>query len=190
MANPRIIFVLGGPGCGKGTQCQKICETFSEFVHLSAGELLREARTSRSALGEMIEKCMMEGTIVPAEVTVNLLREAMEKNGWTAKRYLIDGFPRNDDNYSTWFRLMPNVQVDYCLYLNCNDEVMIQRIMGRGEGRSDDNLETVSKRLRTYKESTQPVIKRFEDDGRLAEINAEGAVDDIFERVKQGLRLI
>ena len=121
MAVPRIIFVLGGPGSGKGTQCQKICQQFTEFVHLSAGELLREARSSGSVLGEMIQKCMMEGTIVPAEVTVGLLKEAMEKNGWGQKRFLIDGFPRNEDNYATWFRLLPEVQVDYCLFLNCDD---------------------------------------------------------------------
>ena len=190
MAYPRIIFVLGGPGSGKGTQCQKICETYSEFVHLSAGELLREARTSGSAIGEMIQKCMMEGAIVSAEVTVGLLKEAMEKNGWAERRFLVDGFPRNDDNYSTWFRLLPEVPVEYCLYMNCNDDVMIQRILGRAEGRSDDNLETVTKRLNTYKESTQPVIKRFEDQGKLVEVNAEGSVEEIFSRVQSGLRLI
>jgi UMP-CMP kinase len=190
MASPRIIFVLGGPGSGKGTQCQKICEHHREFVHLSAGELLREARTSGSALGEMIQKCMMEGSIVPAEVTVGLLREAMEKNGWASRRFLIDGFPRNDDNYGTWFRVIPDVHVEYCLYMNCHDDVMIQRILGRAEGRSDDNLETVTKRLTTYKESTQPVIKRFEAEGKLVEVNAEGSVDDIFSRVQQGLKLI
>lgn len=189
MAYPRIIFVLGGPGCGKGTQCQKLCENYPEFVHLSAGELLREARTSGSALGEMIEKCMLEGSIVPAEVTVNLLQEAMQKNGWAERRFLIDGFPRNYDNYACWFRLLPDVIVDYCLYLNCNDDIMIQRIMGRGEGRSDDNIETIAKRLRTYKESTQPIIKLFAEQGKLAEVSAEGSVNEIFLRIRQGLRL-
>jgi Adenylate kinase and related kinases len=77
MAVPRVIFVLGGPGSGKGTQCKKICESFSEFVHLSAGELLRSARDSGSPQGEMINQYIVEGKIVPAEVTVDLLREAM-----------------------------------------------------------------------------------------------------------------
>lgn len=121
MAFPLIVFVLGGPGSGKGTQCQRIVSAFSEFIHLSAGELLREARGSGSELGNMIESCMQAGSIVPAEVTVNLLREAMEKNGWEKKRFLIDGFPRNEDNYATWFRMLPQVQVEGCLFLNCSD---------------------------------------------------------------------
>ena len=125
MAFPRIVFVLGGPGTGKGTQCQKLVERYSEFVHLSAGELLREARNSGSELGDMIQKCMMDGTIVPAEVTVGLLKEAMEKNGWDQKRFLIDGFPRNDDNYTAWFRVLPDVQVEYCLFLTCDDVIFI-----------------------------------------------------------------
>ena len=121
MVSPRVIFVLGGPGAGKGTQCQKIIAAFSDFIHLSAGELLRDARSSGSELGNMINSYMLAGTIVPAEVTVNLLREAMESNGWEKKRFLIDGFPRNADNYTSWFSLLPQVQVDGCLFLKTKD---------------------------------------------------------------------
>jgi UMP-CMP kinase len=195
MSFPRIIFVLGGPGSGKGTQCQKLCERYPVFVHLSAGELLRDARTSGSALGEMIQKCMMEGSIVPAEVTVGLLKEAMQRSGWAERRFLIDGFPRNDDNYNTWFRLMPDVTVEHCLFLNCDDVsyrqgVMISRIMNRAEGRSDDNLETVTKRLQTYRNSTEPIIRRFEGEGKLVAVQAEGEVEEIFARVQTGLGLV
>ena len=90
-------------------------------MHLSAGELLREARSSGSDLGNMINSCMLAGTIVPAEVTVNLLREAMEKNGWEKKRFLVDGFPRNEDNYTTWFSILPQVLIDGCLFLKTDD---------------------------------------------------------------------
>lgn len=121
MAFPRIIFILGGPGSGKGTQCKKIIDTFSDFVHLSAGELLRDAKNSGSTAGELIQKCMMEGSIVPAEVTVGLLKEAMIKFGWEKKRFLVDGFPRNDENYNAWFRILPDLHVECCLFLNCED---------------------------------------------------------------------
>ena len=121
MAVPRVIFVLGGPGSGKGTQCKKICESFSEFVHLSAGELLRSARDSGSPQGEMINQYIVEGKIVPAEVTVDLLREAMVQNGWNTRRFLVDGFPRNDENYLTWFRILPDLEIECCLFLTCED---------------------------------------------------------------------
>ncbi|OMJ79363.1 hypothetical protein SteCoe_20657 [Stentor coeruleus] len=189
MAYPRIIFVLGGPGSGKGTQCKKLIDTYPEFVHLSAGELLREARNSGSEVGEMIEKCIIEGSIVPAEVTVGLLRDAMVKNGWEKRRFLIDGFPRNDDNYDVWFRILPEVPVECCLFLDCDDQVLVNRILGRSEGRSDDNIETLNKRLRTYKECTQPIIKRFGEAGKLATIDALGDVEMIFNRVKTALSL-
>ena len=75
-----VVFVLGGPGAGKGTQCDLIVRKFG-YVHLSAGDLLREERNSGSELADMINTFIKEGKIVPAEITVSLLRTAMEKSG-------------------------------------------------------------------------------------------------------------
>lgn len=83
---PVVFFVLGGPGAGKGTQCAKIVEEFS-YTHLSAGDLLREERSSGSEQGEMIEEYIKSGKIVPVEVTIKLLLSAIEKRG--SKRCLI-----------------------------------------------------------------------------------------------------
>ena len=84
----KVVFVLGGPGAGKGTNCARIQEEFG-YVHLSAGDLLRAERSSGSALADMINTYIVEGKIVPAEVTVKLLLGAMEKSGKT--KFLIDG---------------------------------------------------------------------------------------------------
>ena len=104
MSKPNILFVLGGPGAGKGTQCAKIVENFG-YVHLSAGDLLRaERKAPGSQFGELIEHHITNGTIVPVEITCSLLERAMnesEKND-----FLIDGFPRNEDNLSGWNRVM------------------------------------------------------------------------------------
>lgn len=75
---PKIVFVLGAPGAGKGTQCSKIVEEFG-FVHLSAGDLLREERKRSGSLGELIEDCITNGKIVPVEVTCSLLENAINK---------------------------------------------------------------------------------------------------------------
>lgn len=76
---PKIVFVLGAPGAGKGTQCSKIVEEFG-FVHLSAGDLLREERQRPgSEFGELIEDCITNGKIVPVEVTCSLLENSMNK---------------------------------------------------------------------------------------------------------------
>jgi hypothetical protein len=87
---PRVVFVLGGPGAGKGTQCSKLVEHF-DFVHLSAGDLLREAQNDPSSKdGALISEFIKEGKIVPVEITVGLLLKAMEKH--SSRNFLIDGF--------------------------------------------------------------------------------------------------
>lgn len=97
----KVIFVLGGPGAGKGTQCQRLAQDYPEYVHLSAGELLRNARVNNHRFKETIESHINQAIIVPSEITVELLKEAMIEAGWANKRFLIDGFPRNQENYDT-----------------------------------------------------------------------------------------
>ena len=100
---PQIVFVLGGPGSGKGTQCSRIVERF-DFVHLSAGDLLRAEKSTGSPSAELINRCISEGKIVPVEVTVNLIKKAIRSSG--KNRFLIDGFPRNEENLNGWNQAM------------------------------------------------------------------------------------
>lgn len=92
-----ILISFRGPGSGKGTACKKLVETYG-FVHLSAGDLLRAERDSGSEQADLINKYIVGGQIVPVEITVNLIKTAMKKNGWHKKMYLIDGFPRDLQN--------------------------------------------------------------------------------------------
>lgn len=92
---PRVVFVLGGPGAGKGTQCAHIVEDFG-FVHLSAGDLLRDELKKGGDTGNMIKKLIAEGAIVPVAVTLGLLKQAMQEHQAQGRNlFLIDGFPRN-----------------------------------------------------------------------------------------------
>ena len=101
----RVVFVLGGPGAGKGTQCAKIVDHFG-YVYLSAGDLLRAERNSGSEQGTLISDFIKEGKIVPVEITIKLLLKAIEESDGT--RFLIDGFPRNTNNLSGWQQVGPN----------------------------------------------------------------------------------
>lgn len=92
LKQPHIFFVLGGPGSGKGTQCDNLVKDY-KFKHLSVGDLLREERAKGGATGQEIEKIMKEGKLVPSELAVKCIRKAIAFNG--NRRYLIDGFPRN-----------------------------------------------------------------------------------------------
>jgi UMP-CMP kinase len=111
---PSVIFVLGGPGSGKGTQSERLSSTFG-YVHLSAGELLRQERESSSPEGALIEEYLREGRIVPVELSLGLLKKAMVASG--ATRFLIDGFPRNQDNLEGWQRVMGNEAEVMILYV-------------------------------------------------------------------------
>jgi len=89
-----VIFVLGGPGAGKGTQCTLLAQHYPGLVHLSAGDLLRaERQRPGSQYGDLINTCIAEGRIVPMHITIGLLERAMAASG--AGRFLIDGFPRD-----------------------------------------------------------------------------------------------
>jgi len=90
-------FFLGRPGAGKGTMCNYLVKEHG-FVHLSTGDLLREERDSGSKDAELINNIIKEGKLVPGNVVVNLVKKAMKKAGWTDKKFLIDGFPRNEAN--------------------------------------------------------------------------------------------
>ncbi|XP_067634869.1 UMP-CMP kinase [Eurosta solidaginis] len=184
---PQIIFVLGGPGAGKGTQCSKIVERY-QFVHLSAGDLLREERVREgSEYGSLIEEYIRNGKIVPVAVTCSLLEKAMKTSG--KQRFLIDGFPRNQDNLDGWKQQMGDkVDLKFVLFFNCSEDKCIERCLARGQsgsGRSDDNLESLKKRIQTYNNDSMPIIKHFEQLGQVKQIDASPNADEVFKNVEQ-----
>ncbi|XP_073293007.1 UMP-CMP kinase-like isoform X1 [Primulina huaijiensis] len=177
--NPIITFVLGGPGSGKGTQCMKIVETFG-FTHLSAGDLLRKEISSNSENGSMILDTIREGKIVPSEMTVKLLQKAIEES--KNDRFLIDGFPRSEENRITYERVI-GTEPDIVLFFHCPEEEMMKRVLNRNQGRVDDNIDTVKERLKVFTALSLPVINYYSEKGKLYKIDAIGSEDEIFERV-------
>lgn len=184
---PTVIFVLGGPGAGKGTQCEKIVKKFG-YIHLSAGELLREERAIGSENGDLIESCMKEGKIVPVEITINLIEKAMKKN--CVKKFLIDGFPRNQDNLQGWNKVMEEKVLLKCvLYFECTEDECKRRIMERAKSsdRLDDNLESLKKRFQNYVTQTVPVIQHYEELGLVKKIQAIKTPEEVFDEVQNVL---
>jgi len=185
---PQIVFVLGGPGSGKGTQCTLLIEKQPErFVHISAGDCLREERnTANSEHGELINKCISEGSIVPVEITIELMRKKIDIHYKPGMWILIDGFPRNQDNYDGWYRLMADkADVKFALFLEISENFMEERLLKRGEtsGRKDDNLEVIKKRFKTFTDQTMPIVQLFKESESLKTVNAEGTKDEVFGRV-------
>ncbi|KAF8502461.1 UMP-CMP kinase [Gautieria morchelliformis] len=171
-----VIFVLGGPGAGKGTQCSRLVQDYA-FVHLSAGDLLRaEQHREGSQYGDMIRTCIREGTIVPMEVTQR------QNDAWASGkgRFLIDGFPRKLDQAAKFEEevCIPSL----VLFFSCTEEIMLQRLLERGKtsGREDDNTESIKKRFVTYKEQTRPVIDHYTDSKKVAEVDGTRGVDEVY----------
>ncbi|WOL00004.1 UMP-CMP kinase 4-like [Canna indica] len=175
-----VVFVLGGPGSGKGTQCAKIVENFG-FTHLSAGDLLRAEIKSGSENGTMISNMIKEGKIVPSEVTIKLLQKAMIENG--NDKFLIDGFPRNEENRAA-FESVTKIEPEFILFFECPEEEMERRLLSRNQGRDDDNIETIRKRFKVFMESSMPVVEYYDQKGKVHKVDAMKPVDEVFETVK------
>ncbi|CAN6970179.1 unnamed protein product [Brassica rapa subsp. trilocularis] len=177
---PAVIFVLGGPGSGKGTQCAYIVDHFG-CTHLSAGDLLRAEIKSGSENGTMIQNMIKEGKIVPSEVTIKLLQKAIQENG--NDKFLIDGFPRNEENRAA-FEKVTGIEPKFVLFFDCPEEEMERRLLGRNQGREDDNIETIRKRFKVFLESSLPVIQYYEAKGKVRKIHAAKPIEDVFQEVK------
>ncbi|XP_047054805.1 UMP-CMP kinase 1-like isoform X2 [Lolium rigidum] len=176
----KIVFVIGGPGSGKGTQCSKIVNQFG-FTHLSAGDLLRQEAKSNTEQGTMIKNLMHEGKLVSSEIIVRLLLKAILASG--NDKFLIDGFPRNEVNRQAYEKIV-NIDPEFVLLIDCSREEMERRILHRNQGRDDDNVETIRRRFEVFQESTLPVIQHYEKMGKLRRVDGNRQPDMVFEDVK------
>ncbi|KAJ1672020.1 bifunctional uridylate/adenylate kinase [Coemansia sp. RSA 1836] len=178
-----VLFVLGGPGSGKGTNSEKLVADFG-FVHLSAGDLLRaEQKRPVSQYGELIAHYIREGLIVPHEITIGLLRNAMMDHP-ECDRFLIDGFPRNLVQAKAFEDTVCHAQK--VLYFECPENVLLERLLNRGKtsGREDDNIESIRKRFNTYVNDSKPVIDAYDKEGKVITISCQASMEDVYENTR------
>jgi UMP-CMP kinase len=190
-ADVAVLFVLGGPGAGKGTQCANLVRDY-RFTHLSAGDLLRaEQDRAGSQFGALIKDCIKNGSIVPMEVTVQLLENAMADalaaSASGKAKFLIDGFPRKMDQALKFEEAVCPAR--FVLFFDCPEDEMQRRLMKRGEtsGRADDNEESIKKRFKTFVDTSMPVVDYYEKQGRVARIQATRSPDAVYQDVKKEL---
>jgi adenylate kinase len=181
------VALLGPPGSGKGTQAERLRERRG-FVSLATGDLLREARLEGTGLGRRASQYMDRGDLVPDELIVAMVRDAIAR--LDAKPILLDGFPRTvaqadalaDALEARGRRLTAAVLVDV------PDDVVVERISGRRQGRADDRPETVRERLRVYHRATEPLIAYYDERGLLRRVDGSRDADAVAEGVRAAIR--
>ncbi|XP_017882800.1 adenylate kinase isoenzyme 1 [Ceratina calcarata] len=185
----KTIWIIGGPGCGKGTQCEKIIDKYG-FFHISSGDLLREEVASGSSRGASLQELMSKGLFVPTDVVLDLIRERMEKakkENATQTGFLIDGYPRELEQGLLFEK---NVcPVDLILFFDVSNETLKSRLLGRAATaitqRADDNEETIKKRIEIFNVKNDQIVQHYKD--KVVTINAEGTVDSVFTEVSKAL---
>lgn len=171
----KVFFILGGPGSGKGTNCARLVEDFG-YTHFSAGELLREAaRSGTSDVAKKIGEFIRSGNIVPSEITVELLRQAIADTP-NPLGYVIDGFPRKADQARMFEEGIARAKG--IIYYDCSEATMESRLLLRGANssgaakRDDDDAETIRRRFRVNVQECMPVVEAYKESGRCHVIDA------------------
>ncbi|XP_042136103.1 adenylate kinase isoenzyme 5 isoform X3 [Peromyscus maniculatus bairdii] len=175
----KIIFLMGGPGSGKGTQCKKLAEKYG-FTHLSTGELLRQELASESERSKLIRDIMERGDLVPSGVILELLKETMVASLGDTKGFLIDGYPREVKQGEEFGQRIGNPHLVICM--DCSADTMTKRLLQRSQSSQcgEDTAKTIAKRLEAYHRASIPVLAYYETRTPLRKVNAEGTPDQVF----------
>ncbi len=185
----RIVFV-GPPGSGKGTQAKRLIERLS-IVHLSTGDMLRQARADGTDLGKKAAECMDGGGLVPDELVVGIVVERIGQADCQAG-CLFDGFPRTIAQAEALDAELDNAgtPLDMVLELKADAEELARRMLERAkiEGRADDTPETIAKRMKVYTEQTAPLLDYYQKQGKLVTVDGMGTPNEVFDRTCQAVQ--
>lgn len=180
------LILFGPPGCGKGTQSDKLVEKYG-LVHLSTGNLLRKEIKDKTPLGIEAKNFIDKGQLVPDEVVIGMVDSYFDQHK-DAKGFLFDGFPRTVAQAIALDKLMElkKTEISKVLILEVDEEELIKRLVHRGKtsGRSDDSDENIQRnRQQVYKKETLPVAAYYSKSGKVANINGMSSINEVFERL-------
>jgi adenylate kinase len=179
------VVIFGAPGSGKGTQSAFIVEKYG-LEHLSTGDLLRAECQTKSELGVLIDSYTSQGNLVPDELIISMLAKVLDAKK-SGKGYIFDGFPRTTAQAAALKAMLADrgMAVSIMLDLDVPESELIDRLLNRGitSGRSDDNFETIQKRIQVYHTKTAPVKDFYKNEGLAVDIVGSGSLEDIFGRI-------
>lgn len=180
------IVIFGAPGAGKGTQSDKMIAKFG-LGHISTGDVLRNEIKNKTELGQTAKGYIDKGQLIPDELMVDILAHVYDRFGKEHKGVIFDGFPRTIAQAEALKKMLAERghRVAAMIELSVPEEELMTRLLNRGKisGRSDDNEETIRKRLDVYHNQTAPLVDWFEKEGLHHHVEGLGTVDEIFSRI-------
>ena len=183
------IVLLGPPGSGKGTQSKFLVEKFG-FIQISTGDLLRDqVQQKDSSMGKEISEIMNSGELVPDEIVIKLIIGKITI--FKEKNIIFDGFPRNINQAKVLDESLEKISVslDKAIFINVDYEILKERIISRinesgdNNKRSDDNVQTLVKRIDVYKKNTLPIVEYYKEKGILSEINGMLKIEEVSQQI-------
>lgn len=188
------VVIFGAPGSGKGTQSDNLI-SFYNLYHISTGDVLRDNIKRGTELGKIANAFISDGKLIPDDLMISILDKVLDDNAEAAAAGVIfDGFPRTIEQAKSLKTMLAKrgAKVDVVLGLEVPDEELIDRLIKRGKdsGRSDDNLETIKKRLDVYHSQTSPLKEFYQAEGLYAKIKGTGAIDEIFGEIKNAIAAV
>ena len=180
-----FVVLIGPPGAGKGTQSKLICQQYG-IPHVSTGELLRQAIASGDSLGQSAKHYIDRGGLVPDPIILRLISEQL-KLPEIAKGCLFDGFPRTIIQAEALDEALAETghRLHAALEFRISTTEMVKRLSGRF--RADDRPEVIERRVEAYLQLTEPLLEYYRLRGLLRSIDAMGAKDEVFGRIRAAL---
>ncbi|MBU4537537.1 MAG: adenylate kinase [Weeksellaceae bacterium] len=181
------IVLFGPPGSGKGTQAQNLIEKFN-LKQISTGDLFRYNMKNDTDLGKLAKSYIDKGELVPDQVTTDMLVEEVKKPTDT-NGFIFDGYPRTANQTAALEEIVKEIlndDISVCLSLIVSDEILVERLLKRGEtsGRTDDsNEEIIKTRIKEYYAKTAEVAELYKQQGKYIEVNGVGGIDEISEKL-------
>lgn len=185
------LVIFGAPGSGKGTQSEKLIDRY-HLHHISTGEVLRDHIARGTELGRTADAYISQGQLIPDELMLRVLEHELDNNpDKTAEGVIFDGFPRTIPQAQALKEMMKRrgQKIHAVIGLEVPENQLMDRMVLRGKesGRSDDNPETIRKRLAVYHKQTQPLRDYYVGEGMYLPIKGDGSIDQVFERVIDAL---
>ena len=178
------IVIFGAPGAGKGTQSDKMIEKYG-FGHISTGDVLRAEIKNGTELGKTAKGYIDNGQLIPDELMIDILASVYDSFGKEHKGVIFDGFPRTIPQADALKAMLAERGHKIAAMIEPEDELMKRLILrGQQSGRSDDNEETIKKRLNVYHTQTSPLIDWYEKEGIHHHVEGLGTIDEIFGRIE------